>query len=89
MCKFIEDILFQYGNLFVQASIDVDNYESEIEHLKKSYWTTVFFGDNTKIENRIKCPKNWVYKRGERVNICLNCNICFTHNRKDIHFKKH
>lgn len=82
----IKKDLFPLKNVFVLASIDPSNTDAEIKGLKKSGFSTMYFGDNEKTANRIKCPKTWEKKNGH----CLTCSSgCFSSGRVDIHLKAH
>lgn len=75
----------------IMASIDPSNTQKEIDSLKGSNWSTMFFGDNNDTEGRVKCPKTWLKKKGITTmhRTCRYCNICFGKERVDVHLKKH
>ena len=84
--KACEEILFPIKNLYMLASIDPSNTDLEIGELKRDGWSTFFFGDDTKIKGKFKCPKTWNHVKG----ICPGCeNGCFSDKRVDIHLKQH
>ena len=86
MRKLIESRLFKYNNVKLQASIDPSISNRIVNNLKKSNWSTMFFGDDTATENRYKCPKTWKKMKGH----CSICKKgCFSKNRVDIHLKQH
>lgn len=81
----IERELFPIDNIRLQASLDPTNTVEEIQSLKDSGWSTIFFGDDSDIQNRELCPKTWEKKKGG----CSTCNLCFSKERVDIHLKMH
>jgi len=84
--KEIENELFVCKNVRVMASLDPSNGIEEIESLKESGWSTLYFGDNEDLQDRIKCPKTWNHKNGA----CESCKKgCFAKKRVDVHLKKH
>lgn len=73
-------------NARIMASIDPSNSNKEVEGLIDDGWSTMFFGDDKKTENRFLCPKTWKKHHGA----CYSCNKgCFSKNRIDVHLKKH
>ena len=91
--KFIEDILFQYDNIRIQASIDIETNKDHIEVLKKDRWSTMFYGDNDDIQGRVLCPKTWLYNRVTKYHgYCRECSICFNNDMKrpvHLHLRQH
>lgn len=87
----IEQQLLILSNNRIIASTDPSNTRKEIESLKNNNWSTMFFGNNSDIEGRIKCPKTWLKKRfiNKAYRLCRTCNLCFSDKRIDIHLKKH
>jgi len=83
----IEEIVFPLANHRIMASIDPSNSYVEIENLKKSGWSTMFFGDDNDIKDRVLCHKTW--SKAKHRCICRNCNICFSDKRIDVHLKNH
>ena len=81
-----EKILFPIKNIYMRASIDPSNPDKEVDALKEAGWPTFFFGDDSKIKGRFKCPKTWKHLRG----VCPKCKKgCFSDKRVDIHLKQH
>lgn len=71
-------------NVRVMASIDPSNTTTELEQLDG--WSTMYFGDNAKTENRVKCDKTWNHTKAA----CATCDQgCFTTNLVHIHLRKH
>ena len=73
-------------NARICASIDCSNTQREIDGLIEEGWSTMFFGDDTAINNRFLCPKTWNKQKKE----CYSCQKgCFSRQRVDVHLKKH
>ncbi len=91
MKMLIEVELKHLPNSRIMASIDPSNMQKEINILKESNWSTMYFGDNTAIEGRVKCSKTWLKKKGisNMHRTCRYCDICFSSERIDVHLKKH
>jgi len=82
----IQNKILPLENNRIIMSIDPSNSEEEIEKLKKDGFSTMYFGDDEKTENRIKCPKTWYNVHG----YCNVCPIgCFSDKRVDVHLKMH
>jgi hypothetical protein len=78
--------LFPLPNVRVMASIDPSNSPAEISVLKTENWSTIFFGDNAQLEDRLMCPKTWHHIKG----CCAKCECgCFSTKRVDVHLKEH
>jgi len=70
----------------MMMSIDPSNSKEEIEKLKEDGFSTMYFGDNSDIEDRILCQKTWNKEDG----YCQICNEgCFSEERVDVHLKRH
>ena len=70
---------------YLFASIDPSNKSETINRLKLAGWSTLFYGNDLLIKDRVLCPKTWEKRHG----FCSICNLCFSKERKDIHFKRH
>jgi hypothetical protein len=82
----IMTVLFPLANVRVMASIDPSNSLDEVASLKADGWSTIFYGDDTATDNRVKCTKTWNHTKGA----CAKCTKgCFSENRVDVHLKKH
>lgn len=82
----IEDGLMGRENVRILASTDPTTSEEEQEMLERRGWSTMFFGDNSATEGRVKCPKTWEGKKG----YCIGCEKgCFSKGRVDVHMKQH
>lgn len=84
----IELILMRLPNLRLFGSIDPSNSIEEMQSLIKSGWSTAFFGsEEFYLKGMIPCPKTH-FKKSNKVK-CSNCNICFSSERVDVHYKEH
>jgi hypothetical protein len=73
-------------NLRILASIDPSNTPEEVAGLVADGWSTMYFGDDTATDGRIKCPKTWGHVKGA----CATCkNGCFSRAQVHVHLKKH
>jgi len=82
----IEQHVLPEKNARVLASIDPSNTQQEIEGLRASGWSTMFFGDNTERTGSYRCPKTWQGRKGA----CSTCQAgCFSASRVDVHLKTH
>lgn len=82
----IERELFKVRNLRLMASIDPSNTDAEIESIKASGWSTMFFGDDTATEGRMLCPKTHKHK----VGACATCKGgCFSAKQTHVHLLQH
>lgn len=79
------ETLFDFSNHRIMASIDPTTTLDEINILKGSGWSTMYFGDDSATEDRILCPKTWTHTR----TLCTTCDICFGTKRVDVHLKNH
>lgn len=78
--------IMQIDNARILASIDPSNTKIEIDDIVSEGWSTMYFGDNSDIQNRFLCPKTWEHKK----KICYQCEAgCFAKTRVDVHLKKH
>ncbi len=75
-----------FKNVRFLASIDPSNTGEEINGLIDEGWSTIFFGDDSRVYGRFQCPKTWKHKKGH----CSVCRKgCFSKDRVDIHLKQH
>jgi hypothetical protein len=91
--KLIQKYIKVFPNAFVQGSTDVTTTIDEYKMLKRTNWSTLYFGNNdTDSVNAqydidlFKCPKTFGHKK----SVCVGCTRgCFSAERKDIHLKQH
>lgn len=83
--KEIRTLFAEVPNVKLMASVDPSNTEVELSWLDNQGISTLFFGDNSNFDWRIKCVKTWEHTEGN----CANCNVCFGHNQVHVHLKKH
>lgn len=78
--------LFPLANIRLCASLDPSNSQDEIDSLKAEGWSTLYYGDDSATEGRIKCQKTWNHEKGA----CATCVVgCFSQDRTDVHLRKH
>ena len=89
----LEKELMPLDNVRLFASLDPDHTQEQKDTL--SNWSTMFFGDDSELEfkvkrktrKRIKCPKTWNKESGIKCNTCTGG--CFESSQIDIHLKNH
>ena len=88
----IEESLLDLGNLRIMASLDPSNNKTEALSLKKSGWSTMFFGmddvEEAEATFGIKFAKCLKTHKG-LIGSCQSCNLCFGAEQINVHLKKH
>ena len=70
----LESLREHHSNLALLASIDPSNSAEDVQSLKDSGWSTMFFGDDDVSDDQFKCPKTWGHVKGA----CAKCKRgCF------------
>jgi len=76
-------------NLRPLASLDPSNTDEEVEFLKDTGWSTMFYGNNMATKGRAKCPKTWTSSGKVKCQNCPSNNHCFSSKQVHIHLKQH